>query len=457
MKKLLLSLLLVLSFSSSAISDELIGRGVNYDLYKVDDQTRRIEIDGPISNAEPFDHDGPMVPQTYDWSDVQHLGGNIYRLNKGQWGYTANIGDTTQGGLAGGEVRVHPVRKRWDVYYSVAPLNPVALSHRQVSDKLLELYVDTAQVRYSFFIGDRGFKINNLLKANYTGGDTFAYTYDVAMQGLTRQGRTVLFNGIAVGNLPDPYMTDGNGETYPVQETLSGGQATLTATGINSLVLPVTIDPSFGPANPSQDAHLVSWNPNAGFGQSPNLNLLESLTRTIRQVSQVDVSSVSGTVTAATYEIKTKSVSAGDPVGRAIEIARLNTLGWEDDGTTTVGAECNWNNYKDPAVAWPVGAGAADVDETYLVNTTIASIGSWTTFSIVDLVQDAVDNHSGLLNTRVKYEQEGVTSGTNGDSVVFDSLESATAADRPKYTITYTIPSTTVNTHLGYKQMVFDR
>jgi hypothetical protein len=178
MLRFLLSLLLVLSFSSSAISAELIGRGADYNLYKVDETTRRIDIGGDISNAEPFDVDGPMVPETYKWSDVQHLGGNIYRLYKGRFGYTVNIGATTQGGLAGGEIRIHPVRKRWDVYYSIAPKNPVAIDYRQVSDKLLELYKDTSQVRYSFFIGDRGFKVNTRLKTNYTGGDTWTYTYN---------------------------------------------------------------------------------------------------------------------------------------------------------------------------------------------------------------------------------------------------------------------------------------
>ena len=123
MKRLLLSLLLILSFSSSATGAEIIERGTDYNLYKVDEKTRRIEIGGPISNAKPFDIDGPMVPQTYNWSDVEHLGGNIYRLDKGQFGYTVNIGATTQGGLAGGEIRVSPVRKRWDVYYSISPKN----------------------------------------------------------------------------------------------------------------------------------------------------------------------------------------------------------------------------------------------------------------------------------------------------------------------------------------------
>jgi hypothetical protein len=449
MKRLLLSLFILLLLSPCAIGAELIGRGADYNLYKIDSTTRRLDVGGPISNTEPFDHDGPMVPQTYNWTDVVEIESGVFRASKGQFGYTVYKNT--------GEIRVHPVRKRWDVYYAIAPLNPVVLNHRQISEKLLELYVDTAQVRYSFLIGDRGFKVNNRLKANYTGGDEWTYTYDVAMQGLTRQGRYALFNGTPIGRLPDPFMTDAEGTVLPVQESINDGRLTLTATGINSLILPVDIDPTLGPINPSKDVHIVDFNPTGGFGQSPNLNLLESLTRTIRQVSQTSVSAIpsGATVTVATYEIKTKSISAGSPVGRTIEIARLNTEDFEDAGIATAGAEANWNNYKDPNVTWPVGVGAQDVDETYLVTTTIAAVGSWTVFSIADLMQDAIDNHSGVLNTRVKYEQEGITAGTNGDSVVFDSLESLTADDRPRYTATYTVPAG--NTHLGYKHMTFDR
>jgi hypothetical protein len=54
------------------------------------------------------------------------------------------------------------------------------------------------------------------------------------------------------------------------------------------------------------------------------------------------------------------------------------------------------------------------------------------------MVQDAIDNQSGIFNVMVKFNSEA--SGSN-NVPQFSSLESITAAQRPKLTIEYTLPT----------------
>jgi hypothetical protein len=455
MFRYLLSALFIFAISAPSYAETVVHRTKDSNTYRIAPNTYRTEVGGDVSNSYPFDSDGPMRPQTYNWSDVQHLGGNIYRLDKGEWGYTVNVGSTTQGGLAGGEIRVHPVRKRWDVYYSIAPSVPTALSHRQVSDKTLELYVDTVQVRYSFFIGDRGFKINNRLKTSYTGGDEWTYTYNVDLEGLTRSGRQVLHNGVAVGNLPNPFMMDAEGTTAPVQETLSAGTATLTATGISSLVLPIDIDPTLGPLGTDKDTRLRFGAPTSGHGQETITGLNAHTVDVTRTLSQWDISAIppGATIDSSDLELYAEFI-IGSPGGRRMDMYRMTLTDWEDDGTVTVGAEANWNDYKDGGVggvAWTGGAGAlGDTDATDLVSATCPSTtGAFVKWTPVDMTQDALDNRSGILSVFIKFEAELAGSG---QAILFSSLESVTAAQRPKLTVVW---RRSLRTHLGYRDMVF--
>jgi hypothetical protein len=429
---------------------QLVNRIRHADIYHLGGDNFSFHAGGGISNCQDWNGDSDIwTPERFTLNDIVNEGGNIRSIRTGHWAYAFNKGKTLQGGFAGNEFRVYPIRGRLDVYYSIAPQTPVDLEYDAIpARKAIKIYKDSPDVQYAFFTGIAGWKLADFIRPSYAS-DTFEQKFNVRLEGGIYRPpgtRYLMYQGNVVGKLPDPYFeVKATGEIVPAIETLNAGELTLSISGLQALDLSQggILDPTLGPVNPSKDTHFLSWNPTAGFGQSFNLNLVESnAPRTIRQASQTDVSAIpsGSTVTSATYEIKTKSVSAGSPVGRTIEIARLNTEGFEDAGTGTIGAEANWNNYKDPNVAWPVGAGAQDVDETYLVTTTIAAIGSWTAFSVVDLMQDAVDNHSGIFNTRVKYEQEGITGGLNGDSVVFHSLEAATAADRPKVTVEYTVP-----------------
>ena len=206
--------------------------------------------------------------------------------------------------------------------------------------------------------------------------------------------------------------------------------------------------PTLGPINPSKDSWFYSTTALTGYGQHVALGLTDNDPSIQRIVTQVDISAIpsGSTITSATFTMKVSAYFTGTPAGRTIEAVRLKQYNWED--ASGAGAECNWTNYIAAGpTAWPVGAGAADVDETYKVTTTIAAIGSRSSFNILDLAQDALDNYSGLVNLRVRYSDED--EAPNPNAMGFHSLNAAGGADRPEFTIEYTLPA-------GYKTWQMD-
>jgi hypothetical protein len=419
MFRYILSLILLLSIFTPAYADTLIQRYKHSEVYQTAQGAKKIVIGGDISNAYPFDTDGDMRPQSYNWTEAREIAPNVYRLADGEFGYTVYKNT--------GEIRVHPIRKRWDIYWSVSPLNPTPLNYRQVNEKLLELYVDTAHVRYSFFIGDTGFKVNNRLKPSYSGGDQWAYTYNVALVGMTREGRTLLHDGVAVGNLPNPFMVDAEGTTLPVVETLNAGQLTLTATGINSLVLPVDIDPTLGPVDPSADTRIVSAAPTTNYANS-NLGLNAWNINMTRTLFRFDLSSIPAGSTVSSTDIQITVYSNNLSASREGKFHPITS--------TWLEAQATWNNRQSGTPWSSAGAdfNAGVVDTVTVVNSNIVQ-----NYTIDNTIQDCIDN--GRDDFIFKFTDE--TDGSNRNAL-FRESEYETPADRPKLTVVYIEPVTQI-------------
>jgi hypothetical protein len=431
--RLILALLLVLAISAPAAADVLIERYEHANLYKTGSNTYRLEAGGPISNAEPFDYDGPLEPESYDFSNATQIEPGVWRLRHGRFGFTANLSDTTSGGMGGGCVRTHPVRKRWDVYYELCPVTPTALNYRQINDKVLELYkVAPNGVRYSYLVGDIGFKVNIRLPVTWTN-DTFTHTFNASLAGLTRQGRKLFHEGVEVGELPDPWMTDSSDEQLPrpVQETLSGGQVTLTATGINSLVLPVNIDPTLSPPSNLGDTLIWQTNPTTNYGSSVALETTESAGASERPLVMFDLTGIpsGSTIDSASLDMTYYAKGANDPVGRTIRFQRCTK--------TFVELQATWNIYS-TGNNWDSAGG--DVDGVLAASdaTVPASfqVMSWNDAGMVAQVQDAVDNRSGIWIGRA------VDTAAGAFFTTWRSRNYGTPADRPSFTIVYTAPAT---------------
>lgn len=96
--------------------------------------------------------------------------------------------------------------------------------------------------------------------------------------------------------------------------------------------------------------------------------------------------------------------------------------------------------------AWPGGAGAeGDTDDTYaLTGTYPSSTGSWS-LDVKNLVQDAVDNRSGIV--RLIYYP---TNEIAGYVALLDTSELSTEALRPKIVLNYTAPTGTSKAGGGF-------
>jgi hypothetical protein len=424
MLRYILSLLLVLAISAPSYADTLIERFKNSEIYKTDRGTKKLVIGGEISNAYPFDSDGPMAPQSYKWSDVREIAPNVYQLARGEFGYTVYKNT--------GEIRIHPVRKRWDVYYSIAPKTPVALTHQQHSDKLLELYVSTPQVRYSFFIGDQGFKVNNRLKASYSGGNVWSHTYNVALEGLIRTGRTIYFNGDPVGKLPDPFMVDAEGTVAPVVESIDSGELTITATGIDSLVLPIDVDPVLTPpASNLADGQMYEALPNLNYGSLNNFGAVSSSGGLIiRGALRFDASAipVGSTITSASLEAYAWFNFGAGPAGRTYEVNRITQTGW-------VESQFTWNDYS-TGNAWASGGGDfTTTDQSTFTGLAAPSWFTWNDAGMIAQVQYAVDNVGGIIHMLVKDADE--TAASSIGAAFYTKEEATQTTLRPKMAIEF--------------------
>jgi hypothetical protein len=400
------------------------------DIYTRGDYKRTMVIGGDVSNVLPFDDDGAgYVPEHYKLSEAENISPGVWKLKTGRYGYIADLNNSI--------IRIYPVRRNWKKYVEIHRLIPQQMEYRQINDKVLELYVNTPTFQWSFLITDRGFKTLIKLKNGYNDGNVLKMGFK--LNGLTRQGAHIMDGEKEVLHLKKPFLYDSS--TTPivrdVDESISDDRAELSF-DLSGLSYPVFVDPTLGPINPSMDTFMSENSPTAGFGQLNTINIKGDSGLVNRILIQFDGSAipVGSSVTSATMSLFAYFVQAA-ALGKQVDCYRLTVYDWEDAGTGTANAEANWNNYKDPNVAWPGGAGAgSDTDATDLVSANVPAVGNFIDFTPTDMMQDAVDNRSGLLNVFLRYNTEGAGSTESA----YRSLEHGTAAQRPKLTVEYEEP-----------------
>jgi len=440
MLRYLLSLILIFAIGAPSFADTLVERGADYNKYQVSANTYRVEIGGDNENALPFDGGG-YTPWNLRYDQGTPVGNWVW-LGKGTQGYLVKPSLSI--------VRVYPVRGDQTKFIEISPISVQPSIVNQIDDKHLELYVDQTYSRWSLKMTPQGFKSEILLKPGWSGTPEWQFRFELN-GGLTLSGAWIMDGTTRVLKMHNPFITDANGTISSVSETLSNGVATLTA-DMSGVVLPATVDPTLGPIADSKDTILYSLNPTTGYGQYGNVeiygyNLVSG--RIGRGLWQWDISAIpaTATVTSATMTlVKSTFFDGGN-----FEIIRCTRTDWEDASGS--GAEANWNNYKDPNVAWPEGPGALGNTDATVKDTYTETVGAGTSnISVINNAQDAVSNRSGIMSMLHKYVDEVSGSQKQG----YASQQNGTAENRPKLTVVYTVPvSTDINTHLGYKQMVF--
>lgn len=141
----------------------------------------------------------------------------------------------------------------------------------------------------------------------------------------------------------------------------------------------------------------------------------------------------SAAITSAVLNIYYISYSGTDPVGRQMNVFKMRRNDW-------VEAEGTWNSYKSGSTWTTAGCGStvSDYDATITGNANVpASAGAFFQIDITDIVKDAIDNVSGIVNLLIKLDNETEENPGNYSIMVFASNTNATEANRPKLVITY--------------------
>jgi hypothetical protein len=415
---------------------KLLKRFEKAELYGLGGRKHRLVVGGDISNCLNFDNISKIyLREKYKLSDAERISDGVYRLRTGKYGYEVNLNTSS--------IKIFPVRGNWSKYIEIFRLVPQPMDYNQINDVLLELYVNTDQFRWGFLITDLGFKLHVKLKEGYSGSGVLKVGFRT--NGLARIGRKIYDGDDFVIAMKPAFLTDSSEVPIlrAVSEDVSNSVATLEC-DLNGLTFPVIIDPTFGPSNPSKDANILEDIPLSGFGQNTESSIRNETSKARRNVTQFDASAIpaGSTIDSVTAEWMVLRHDAGSPTGLSVDITRLKQYTWNDDGVATPNSECNWVNYLTSGpTAWPVGSGAADVDVALGVSTTTVpaptNFMQFTDANAIAIMQDALDNQSGLFNVRLNFQTEGVAGGSSSTIAIGD-LENGTAGNRPQLTVDYT-------------------
>ena len=397
----------------------LIERLERAKIYDLGNGKRQLVTGGDIEHwAKPFDG-GDCAPWNLLWSE---------RVVQGNWGW---MGKGTQGYLvkpSTGTVRVYPVRGDQTKYIQISGLADKNCTVNQIDNKNLEIYLDQEFTRWSLKMGPDGFKPEIILKSGYSGDGVFQFRFELN-GGLELEGAWIMDGGTRVLKMHNPFSIDAEGTQRAVTESLADGIVTLTA-DLDGFVYPGIVDPTLGPIQVTRDTYLRSRNPTTGHGQEGAVfvgNENEE-SRKQRGLWLWDVSAILSGATVISADMSLVVVGTR-ALPQNFEMNRCTRTDWEDAGVFTPDAEANWNNYKDPNVAWtsPGGDYETGVQDTY---TATALAGQTEVISIINNIADAVSNRGGISSmVHKRVVEDGVNNSTE-----YVSKEGATP---PTLTVVY--------------------
>lgn len=306
------------------------------------------------------------------------------------------------------------------------PTNPVAVNVELINKHTIRVYKNTANVHYNFYISDKGLKIDYKL-LNSSAPDSF--TLGFRLVGLTRQGRKIYKGDNQVGELPNPWIVDANGNQIPVVESINEvtNTATLSYSKASVTAWPAILDPSLTIQPSNVDTYLLEAAPGNNYATSTQLIVVDRAAGyRDRAIIRHDFSALDSgiTITNATLTLTIAEVDTGS---EDVDVCRLTQTAW-------VETEANWNVYS-TGNSWASAGG--DFTTTDKATTTVdatAAIGTTYDWDVTALTQWFQANATEIADWLIK--------GTNETDPLmrarFASREHATASYRPKLVITYT-------------------
>jgi hypothetical protein len=392
------------------------------ELYDMGNGQSRLIAGGDISNTLSFDEDSSLyVPASYRAIDADSLGSGWWKYRNGEYGYTVNINQ--------GIIRIHPIRGNWSKYLEISAITPTQLEYRNIHDKLLELYKDTATVRWSFIISDRGFKTIIKVKDGYLGNGQFRLGY--RLEGLA-------MNDIK-DMIPTPFGLDSSkdAEPFEISETVKDGEVTISA-DLTGKTFPVFLDPQLTVQPTDGDTRIVSSTPTTNYGSETSVRTGRASAFINRSLIEFDLSAIpaGSTIDSVTESMYYFAFNQSDPSGTYFNYL-FKCLRAFVELTST------WNVW-DTGQNWTTAGAASDGSDYTSTNQSTQDVimagFDWydhTSSAVVAQVQDALDNESGIL--RQLFVRDDFPSESGNSQMRWYSRDEVTQTTlRPKIVVNYT-------------------
>ena len=261
--------------------------------------------------------------------------------------------------------------------------------------------------------------------------------YAVTLTGITEVSG-VLFgaDGTQLASLTPTTATDANGAVLPCIGSYAGGYVEFQA-DVTGAVFPVVIDPDFSvqpDATDGMDTRLISSAATSNFGTNNELNAGEykSGTNDIRRsLIKFNLSSIPSGATLDSVTLSLWTIAAGSTYAnnnRTIRVYRTKR-NW-------VESQATWNVYS-TGNSWSAAGGfhTDDCEQTAIGSadlTTSIAANAQVDFTLTPTLISDLDLGYGWL---IKADTE------TDDLYAFKSSDHATASNRPKLSITYTLAS----------------
>ena len=345
--------------------------------------------------------------------------------------------------------RIHPTREN-DVWFEMSG----AKINNAGTWEVIQLGTPTSRIdnritwnrtNYNAYMDMAGhyIKLGYLLKNGYQPPNN-QFAYEVATNGFTRQGGTLLKDGVPVMHMRKPiaYDYDNPDDIRQIAHEFSQidgkWHVVFTLPDLTGMAKPV-IDPTLElqpDAAAGIDTTLGGINNTKCYGDAVKLYIGEANNAPInyyRSLIKFDLSSLpsDATITSCTLALViTNDYSDNARTFRLYRQKRAWVEGVEEDPSTD-GA--TWDEYDaGSSLAWQTagGFGANDCEQTDIGTVSMGAADTGTkTFTLTPTTKAALDLGNGWL---IKADTE------LDDAYLFDSSDSAPAANRPKLVVNYT-------------------
>lgn len=351
-----------------------------------------------------------------------------------------------------GKRRIHPTRDP-NVYFEIgapyikpaATWNKVNLGTRTRSGSRLTWTTANANM-YIDFAG-HFVKMAILLKGGYIPPNR-QFAFPVDLVGMTRSGRNLLVNGQVVMVMQAPHVEDLDNpfdkRDIDIQFVNVSGQTYALFTLPQSLVTNPMSRPLIDPTLTLQpdgtagiDARIIAGLATSNYGTSAIVSIGNILGLVCRQLIKFDLSSLpsAAVISSTTLSLyATDDFSSNTRTYRVFRLKRAWVEGTRDNVVDSPATGATWNRY-DTTNNWSTAGGfhADDCEQTDIGSRSFSdteTLNQFKDFALTPTTKADLDLGNGWL---IKADTELV------DGYSFASSDNATAANRPKLVIVYTV------------------